>query len=216
MQNLLELEQRLGFPLFAKPIDGARSLGLIKIEGHEELIDLYSENSNLVVQEFLPDDEGEYTSGCIVIEGKCSSIVTLRRDLRDGNTYRTYRNESTSKYDDIIRSIAECLKPDGPVNFQFRILNGKPIVFEINGRFSGTTPIRYLYGINEVDIILNHYLFNIKTVLPKLKNGVVMRAWSDVFVENEELERLADANFLVKPEAKFYPFNLYDQKNEIK
>lgn len=208
LENLLEMEKELGLPLFAKPIDGARSLGLVKINTHEDLLNVHHPESNLVVQQFLPDTEGEFTSGCIVLDGKCKAIVTLRRDLRDGNTYRTYRDENTSKYDAVIAEIAESLNADGPVNFQFRILNGQPVIFEINGRFSGTTPLRYFYGVNEVEIILNHYFFNKETSISELKNGMVMRAWSDVFVENEEMNKFSQEKQLDKPEAKFYNFNL--------
>lgn len=208
MDNLLEIEKNLGLPLFAKPIDGARSLGLVKINTHEDLVNICDPKSNMVVQQFLPDTDGEYTSGCIVLDGKCKAIVTLKRDLRDGNTYRTYRDENTSRYDDIIKEIAETLKADGPVNFQFRILDGKPTIFEINGRFSGTTPLRYFYGVNEVEIILNYYLFQKEMVIPTLRNGIVMRAWSDVFVENEEMEIFGKDKKLENPHAKFYNFNL--------
>lgn len=208
MDNLLEIEKNLGLPLFAKPVDGARSLGLVKINTHEDLVNLCNPESNMVVQQFLPDTEGEYTSGCIVIDGKCKAIVTLKRDLRDGNTYRTYRDDSTSRYDTVIKEIAEKLHADGPVNFQFRILEGKPVIFEINGRFSGTTPLRYFYGVNEVEVILNHYLFQKEIEIPELKNGIVMRAWSDVFVENEEMETFKKEKKLENPNAKFYNFNL--------
>ncbi|MFY1045476.1 ATP-grasp domain-containing protein [Chryseobacterium sp. GP-SGM7] len=208
MESLLELERELGLPLFAKPIDGARSLGLVKINTHEDLMNIYDEKSNLVVQQFLPDTDGEYTSGCIVLDGKCVSIVSLKRDLRDGNTYRTYRDENTSKYDHVISKIAEILKPDGPVNFQYRILNGQPVIFEINGRFSGTTPLRYFYGVNEIEIILNYYLHNKIPANIELKSGVVMRAWSDVFIENKEMEKFNNDQELESPKAQFYNFNL--------
>ena len=35
--------------------------------------------------------------------------------------------------------MAEKLSPFGPVNFQFREVDGRAVVFEINARFSGTT-----------------------------------------------------------------------------
>lgn len=206
--NLNWIENELGFPLFAKPIDGARSLGLITINDHAQLMSVYSATSNLVVQQYLPDDEGEFTSGCIVLDGTCVSIVTLRRDLRDGNTYRTYREADTSKYDHVIKEIAERLDPDGPVNFQFRILNGEPVIFEINGRFSGTTPLRYFYGINEVEIILQHYLFRNTCKVPELRYGMVQRAWSDVFIESRHIEELDKCAIIQTPNVEFFNFNL--------
>jgi carbamoyl-phosphate synthase large subunit len=206
--ELIEIEDLLGFPLFAKPFDGARSLGIRKIENHEELIEIYSPNSNLVVQQFLSEDEGEYTSGCTVIHGKCKAIVTLKRDLRDGNTYRTYRNEETSKYDEFIISIAEKLNPDGPVNFQFRIFNEKPVIFEINGRFSGTTPLRHFYGYNEVEALLNYYLFDKEIKKPELRNGVVMRTWSDLFVDEKDLSDLKEDKKLENITPEYFNFSL--------
>jgi carbamoyl-phosphate synthase large subunit len=208
MDNLKEIETKLGFPLFAKPFDGARSLGIKKIENHEELIEIYSPDSNLVVQQFLSENEGEYTSGCTVVDGKCKAIVTLKRDLRDGNTYRTYRNSETTIYDDQIRLIAEKLNPDGAVNFQFRISNGKPVIFEINGRFSGTTPLRHFYGYNEVEALLKFYLFGEEIKTPDLKNGVVMRTWSDLFVEEKELETLLNEQELENLHPTYFNFSL--------
>lgn len=208
MEQLNDIEEKLGFPLFAKPFDGARSLGIKKIENHEELMEIYDPNSNLVVQQFLTESEGEYTSGCTVINGKCKAIVTLKRDLRDGNTYRTYRNDETSKYDDYIIPIAEKLNPDGPVNFQFRIFNGKPVIFEINGRFSGTTPLRYFYGYNEVEALLKYYLFGEEIKKPTLNNGVVLRTWSDLFIDEKELKELNENKRLQSPNSISYNFKL--------
>lgn len=208
LSKLKEIEEKLGFPLFAKPFDGARSLGIKKIENHDELMEIYDPNSNLVVQQFLSEDEGEYTSGCVVLNGVCKAIVTLKRDLRDGNTYRTYRDSETSKYDKFIIPIAEKLNPDGPVNFQFRIKDDKPVIFEINGRFSGTTPLRHFYGFNEVEKILKHHLYGEEIVSPELKNGVVMRTWSDLFVEESEFDTLNNNNRLESPKGKFHNFSL--------
>jgi carbamoyl-phosphate synthase large subunit len=207
-KKLLEIEQNFGYPLFAKPIDGARSIGIKRIENHEELMELYNPNSKLVVQQFLPEIDGEYTSGCIVLEGKCKAIVTLRRDLRDGNTYRAYIDKETSKYDKYIIPIAEKLNPYGPVNFQFRILNGKPVIFEINGRFSGTTPLRHFFGFNEVEAILKHELLNIEIKKPPLRNGVILRTWSDIFINEKEISKLSTDGFLENPNGIFYNFSL--------
>ncbi len=210
MENLIEIEQRFGFPLFAKPFDGARSLGIKKIEDNEELFEIFDPNSNLVVQQYIPENEGEFTSGCVVIDGKCKAIVTLKRDLRDGNTYRAYIDKETSKYDEFIIPIAEKLNPDGPVNFQFRILDSKPVIFEINGRFSGTSPLRHFFGFNEVEAILKYHFFGIEIEKPILKNGMVMRTWSDMFVDEIEFNNLKNNKILENPKANFFGFSLIE------
>jgi carbamoyl-phosphate synthase large subunit len=207
-EKLNEIEMKFGFPLFAKPFDGARSLGSKIINNHDELMEVYHPNSNMVIQQFLTDHEGEYTSGCLVIEGNCKAIVTMKRDLRDGNTYRAYIDSETSKYDKFIIPIAEKLNPDGPVNFQFRIFDGIPVVFEINGRFSGTTPLRHFFGFNEVEAILKYYLFNSKIQTPILRNGIVLRTWSDIFIDAEDLKNFKNEGLLSNPNAEFYNFTL--------
>ncbi|WP_162126237.1 ATP-grasp domain-containing protein [Flavobacterium phycosphaerae] len=206
--KLAEIEQKLGFPLFAKPFDGARSLGIKKINNHDELMEIYHPDSNLVVQQYLSESDGEYTSGCVVVKGKCKVVVTLKRDLRDGNTYRAYRDTETSKYDSFIIPIAEKLNADGPVNFQFRILNGEPVIFEINGRFSGTTPLRHFFGFNEVEALLKYYLFGEEIKTPELKNGIVLRTWSDLFVEEQEFNTLKNEGKFEDLTPKFYNFSL--------
>ena len=206
--KLLEIEAKLGYPLFAKPFDGARSMGLKKIENHQELMDIYDPNSNLVVQQYLTESEGEYTSGCTVVNGKCVAIVTMKRDLKDGNTYRAYINDETAQYDKLIISIAEKLKPDGPVNFQFRIFDGKPVVFEINGRYSGTTPLRHFFGYNEVEALLKYHLFDEEFKTPELRNGLVMRAWSDLFIDENQFNKFNEEKQLDGLNAEFYNFRL--------
>jgi len=167
---------------------------------------MYDKDSNMVVQQYLPEDPGEFTSGCIVLDGICKSVVTLRRDLRDGNTFRTYRDSQTVIYDDHITKIAEALSPIGPVNFQFRVYQGKPVVFEINCRFSGTTPIRSFYGFNEVEAILNYYKYGKEINPQSLKYGVVLRTMSDIFISHENYNLIKDSDELSSPQCTSYNF----------
>lgn len=193
------------FPYIAKPVDGARSKGIRIIENEQDLQEVCSYPNNLVVQEMIGEQEGEYTAGCMVVDGKCRAIVSLKRDLRDGNTYRAYR-EGDNPYDAIICSIAERLGVEGPANFQYRIKDGQPIVFEINGRFSGTTPLRYMFGFNEVEALLNH-LFGVEEMTqPKLRDGAVFRTWSDIFVEPAQLNELKENRVLEGYKSQYFPF----------
>lgn len=193
------------FPYFAKPVDGARSMGLIKINNRKEFQEVLENPKNLVIQEFLPDLDGEFTTGVIVVKGKCNAIVSLKRDLRDGNTFRTYRDSSTSKYDSYIKEVAEKLNVEGPCNFQYRIKNGKPIIFEINGRYSGTTPLRMIYGFNEVKSYLDYLLKDKEIEQPELKQGMVFRTFSDIFIENGELTNMYEKDSDA-PKSIYYPF----------
>lgn len=203
------LKQRGAYPYFAKPVDGARSKGIRIIESEETINELTSFPNNLVIQEYIPDDEGEFTSGCVVVEGKAVAVVTLKRDLRDGNTYRAYYEKEFSKYDATIKKIAETLGVDGPCNFQFRIRNGEPVIFEINARFSGTTPLRSFFGFNEVEALLNYYLNKKNISEPELIEGEVLRVWSDIFITKEEVQRNATTKDVANPQCTYYPFKKF-------
>lgn len=202
IQQLIELNK---FPYIAKPVDGARSKGLRIVPDKDQLLSLCDFENNLVVQELIGNESDEYTSGCMVLDGKCLSIVTLKRDLRDGNTWRAYR-KGDCQFDALIKEIAEKFGSEGPVNFQFRIRNGHPVIFEINGRFSGTTPIRAIFGFNEVEALLRYYYEGAEISPPVLKDGVLMRTFSDVFVENEVIDHLSENKVLNSPECTYFPF----------
>lgn len=199
-----ELLRTRGFPLIAKPKRGARSVGVVNVNSPEELSHVMG-RTDLVVQEMLPDKEGEYTAGCLVIRQACASTVVLRRDLRDGNTYRAYADTSR-RFDGEISAIAECLDCYGPCNFQFRIKNGRPVVFEINARFSGTTPIRAMFGFNEVLAIVDYLDTGAPIPEVTIKEGAVFRAWSDIYIDSLQLENFRKRGFLSLPECTEYPF----------
>ena len=202
---VINLWKDKGFPLIAKPDRGARSIGFVIINDKVQLDAVLDNPNNLVIQEYLPHDEGEFTSGCLIVNGVCKSIITLKRELKDGNTIRTYRDATTPLYDATIKYIAEQSGIQGPCNFQFRIRNGEPVVFEINARFSGTTPLRCLYGFNEVDALVEHYFYNKSIIQSPLKLGMVLRTFSDMFID--ECPSLTDSNpTSLKSSVTFYHF----------
>ncbi len=200
------LAAECGFPLFAKPRRGARSVGARAVKSAAELEGLLHPDSDLVVQEYLPDGPGEFTAGCVgAVDGTVGGVVVLRRDLRDGNTFRAY-HDGSSRFEARIAEIAQRLGVEGPSNFQFRVRDGEPVIFEINARFSGTTPLRALFGFNEVEAIVENVLAGTPIPRPQLRAGTVLRVWSDVFVPPGQLERFAQAGELSHPEATVMPF----------
>lgn len=199
------LKENKSFPFIAKPVDGARSKGLKIVKNNAQLEELCAYDNNLVVQEMLEETTGEYTTGCLVVGGKCKAVVSMVRELRDGNTWRAYRR-GDSPHDKMIASIAEALSAEGPVNFQYRIRNGEPVIFEINCRFSGTTPLRLMFGFNEVEALLDYYFDGEEIVQPELKEGTLLRTFSDIFIENEVLETFDKEGVTKNFHSKYYPF----------
>lgn len=184
-----ELVKEVGFPLIVKPRIGARSVGVSKVSDLDTLRARIAEVPNAVVQRCVGSAEGEYTSGTLTFDGAVRAVVTMRRDLRDGNTYRAYV-EPRSPFDAMIADIALALGGYGPINFQFRVDQGVPHVFEINGRFSGTTPLRALAGFNEVEAVLRHVVLGESVADVQARPVVVLRYWHDLVLDPSDLDSL--------------------------
>jgi len=182
-----QLVAEVGFPLIVKPRVGARSVGLHKVQNEEELQRVLSHNS--IIQECVATDADEYTAGALVFDDAINTIV-MRRDLRDGNTYRAFV-DTYPALNEQVRALAQVLNPYGPSNFQFRLTpEGKVKVFEINARFSGTTPLRARAGFNEVEMAIRHVLEGQLLVQPAIKPLVILRHWSETVVEPAAVEQI--------------------------
>lgn len=174
--------EKVGFPLVVKPRCGSTSKGVSFVQVKEGLKEaLRAAGPDPLVQEAVGTPESEYTCGAVVLDDECLGTIVMRRELRDGNTYRAYLEPPTG-LESIIQEAALLLKPFGPVNFQLRVGKEGPKIFEINTRFSGTTVIRSLSGFNEVEAVIRWILFGEKTPLSPKKFGVILRYWEEFFV----------------------------------
>lgn len=182
------LVDSVGFPLIVKPRIGARSVGVSLVRDPAELAQARKEHGGLVVQECVGDPDCEYTASTLVFDGEVQASIVMRRDLRDGNTYRAY----TGDYPDLneqVRILGRALQPYGPANFQFRLdKQGVPRVFEINARFSGTTPLRAMVGFNEVEMCVRKLLQGTPIVQPPVRSGVILRHLDEMFVPQERID----------------------------
>lgn len=182
------LVAKLGFPLIVKPRVGARSVGVHVVRNEAELDRALTSVEGAIVQELLATDSDEYTAGAIGFDGTCLATIVMRRDLRDGNTYRAFVDHHP-ELSEVVRAMTEKLDPYGPVNFQFRLDRGRVRVFEINGRFSGTTPLRMRAGFNEVEMVLRHVVLGEPIAQPTIEPMTILRHWSETVVRNDELVR---------------------------
>lgn len=177
------LIDEVGFPLIVKPRIGARSVGVSMVTSAAELHDVVADRDGLVVQECVAGDGDEYTASAIVFDGQPRATIVMRRDLRDGNTYRAFPGPYP-ELNQQVRVLGAALKPFGPANFQFRLdRKGLARVFEINGRFSGTTPLRALVGFNEVEMCLRHILLGEEIAQPEIQEATILRYWSEILVD---------------------------------
>ncbi|WP_331376210.1 ATP-grasp domain-containing protein [Sinorhizobium chiapasense] len=180
------LIEECGFPLVVKPRVGARSIGFSVVRDREQLRRAIAEQPDIVIQKYVGSDASEYTAGTLTFDGKCRATIVMRRDLRDGNTYRAFA-ESFPALSRAMAHAADALGAFGPANFQFRLDEGVPRIFEINARFSGTTAVRIHAGFNEVEMCVRHMLFGEPVVQPDITPVTILRHWSETVVRPGEL-----------------------------
>lgn len=197
---LQQLVQDHGFPLIAKPCAGKSAQGMIDVQTPADLV--YATSlPDYVIQECLGDAHSEYTVGCFNDRnGKVRGAITMRRELLQGTTYRAEAGEFPEVRAEAIR-IAAALRPMGPSNIQIRISrDGRPVCFEINVRFSGTTPIRARMGFNDVEAALRHYVLGEDIPdLPIITQGIALRYWNEMYVDLKAYSALQQTGRLDAP-----------------
>jgi len=198
---------KVEFPLIVKPSVGCRSIGVYKASSKRELEEFTKAPFGLVVQELVGNENTEFTCTVVKVDEEISPVVALKRVLRSGDTYRAepIKSEVIENY---VRDVASKLEIDGSCNFQLRLdSEGVPKIFEINSRFSGTTPFCAQIGFNPVEFYLKkksgiEYSFNIDY------ESVVLRYWAEVVVKKSHLEELK-INRSVEP-VLVPQFNFFD------
>jgi len=179
--------REFGFPLVLKPRKGgSRSQGLHIIPDEEELRYRLGmiDHTNYVAQEYIEGDE--YTCGSITFDGRCMGVMVMRRTLRDGDTHKAFvvRDPVIEAH---VRKVAEILQPFGPCNFQLRLRDGIPYIFEINPRCSGGSCIRALAGFNEPLMTLN-FLEHGTPPSFEIRPLSIFRYWKEMAVETQTME----------------------------
>ncbi|EDZ90851.1 ATP-grasp domain-containing protein [Francisella tularensis] len=194
MQN--EIPDDLEFPVIVKPAVGCRSIGVSIANSREELFVRINNEKDLVVQELIGSDNDEYTCTIVKCGELLSDVLILKRVLRSGDTYRAepVKSDIISNY---VTRVASALKINGSCNFQLRLdANGKPKIFEINCRYSGTTPFCSQLGFNPVEFYLKAklgiaYNYNIDF------SSIVLRYWAEVLVSKEKILELNNSGEII-------------------
>jgi carbamoyl-phosphate synthase large subunit len=178
------------FPCVLKPRrGGARSQHTYVVADKAEfdIARALVDPTNCVIQEFIDGDE--YTCGSITLEGSCRGVIVMRRTLRAGDTYKAFvvRDDGIEEH---VRSVADRLQPFGACNFQLRLKNGTPYIFEINARCSGTTYARALAGFNEPRMIADYVLHGDAPEFD-IREMTILRYWKELAVENDVIHEIS-------------------------
>jgi len=189
--------QGIEYPVIVKPSVGCRSIGVYKVNSLRELQPHLKNTKDVIIQEYVGNKDMEYTCTVVKVNGVFSPVLALKRVLRSGDTYRAepIKSEIIEQY---VLDVATKLDIDGGCNFQLRLdMNGSPKIFEINSRFSGTTPFCSQIGFNPVEFYLKESI-GLESNIKIDYNSVVLRYWSEAVVQKSSLNKLSDCGS-IKP-----------------
>jgi carbamoyl-phosphate synthase large subunit len=193
-----EFIEKFGYPLIVKPRVGHGSNGLFLVKNTEELdvaiINIMKLRGEPVIQEYLPDEDLEYTTGITMNEnGAVLSTISLRRKLKHGQTYKAFVEDVPSVRRSSEKAVL-VIGGRGPVNVQSRIVNDRSKVFEVNPRFSASCPIRAVAGVNEPDIVFRDQVLK-ERIYPRVPEKLVaLRYWNEIYVPQETMEKAMSAS----------------------
>jgi carbamoyl-phosphate synthase large subunit len=209
LDSIADLRRVDFFPAILKPyVNGGGSSHTYLIQDAEELKlfcrYLLKYGLKLMVQEYIGTGEGEYTVGVLSDpQGAVMTTVGIRRFVSFGLSNRMRVRSRSKKGETLIvssgisqgviigdrtilnqcRNIARALLSTGPLNIQCRVVKGKVYTFEINPRFSGTSYMRALAGINEPDLWIRRCLLGealARNLAPR--RGMIIRGLVEKFI----------------------------------
>lgn len=146
-----QFNNAISFPVVLKSRVGSGSKKLFVIENENDY-NYFNSKLNLcdyVIQELLPDNDGEFTCGLFRSNAGYFRSIIFKRELTSG--YSGYGEiVENEKIEKLLKEIAILLDLKGSINVQLRMRNDQPVVFEINPRFSSTVLFRSLFGFDDV------------------------------------------------------------------
>jgi carbamoyl-phosphate synthase large subunit len=173
------LARRHGWPLVLKPSSNTSgSRGLALVQNARELRSAargMGPAREVVVQPYVGSPLQEYTVGVLCDrEGNLIDSIVMRRHLGGlslllerrirGRRFAVSTGQSQGYFvkrpaiQRFCEALALKLRSVGPLNVQLRLAHGRPLVFDLHPRFSGTTALRADAGFNEADLLLRSFL----------------------------------------------------------
>ena len=205
-QDKEKLIQKYNFPLVVKPREGYGSLHFYVVNNMEETeqaINMIQKSGwRAMVQEYLNANYEEFTSGITIDRtGRyVMSSITIRKTPKSGQTYKAV----IDSFDEIRKSAEEVAKKLGArsaVNIQAKFNGNEAKVFEINPRFSATTPMRAIAGINEPDIIFRNTILGEDIRITEYEKMLCLRYWNEIYVRYSAYEKMSNSKQIEENDA---------------
>ena len=179
----------LNFPLIIKPINGAGSQNVFKVDNKKELNFFIDYIENPIIQEYI--DGTEYTIDVLCdLKGNVISIVPRERiEVRAGEVSKGV----TVKNKDIIEKTLELCnklkmyentKPIGPLTIQCIVDSNSNIKFiEVNPRFGGGVPLTFEAGVPYAKYLGKMVEgYNVRPIIGEFKEMIMLRYDEAIYI----------------------------------
>ena len=184
-----ELPPSPAFPLFIKPRSGRGSVGAFPVRNARELDFFLDYVPDPVVQEFLDGPEFTIDVLCDLAGAPLSIVPRERVVIRAGVTDRG-RTTKDERLMQLARDTVRALPFAGPLNIQCRIVDNRPVIFEINPRFSGGIPLTIEAGADFAGMMLQMAAGRrVAPAIGRFRDNLWMTNYeASVFVEHDRVE----------------------------
>lgn len=189
------------YPCVVKPAVGTGGSSNVFLAADPDEAALYvtyllRNGKKALMQEYIPEREGEFTVGVLSLpDARVVGSIALRRTFHNKLSVQSRTATgliSSGSSQGLIdhfpsvqataEAIARKVGSEGPLNIQGRVRDGEFIPFEINPRFSASAYLRALAGFNEVDLYLRYLLGEESIPDPVIRPGYYLRSFSEVYV----------------------------------
>ena len=148
------LPSGLPLPLFIKPRVGRGGIGAYRAQSARDLAFFVEYVAQAVVQEYL--DGPEFTIDVLCdFNGRVVSVVPRERVVIRAGVIDRGRTSNDPALIGLALACAAAIPFAGAINIQCRVVNGQPVVFEINPRFSGGVPLTIAAGADFPRMLLD-------------------------------------------------------------
>ena len=180
-----QYDNQLGFPLILKKRRGSGSQSFFKVNDAEELHFYLKRHNDMIVQEYLPGEDNEYTAA-LFKHGETIHTITFKRTLAPGGFSQQVELVTGGITNEFPGELAGQLDFQGSINVQFRCTDHGCVPFEINPRFSSTVYFRHRFGFKDVLWSLDVYEGKDVAYTPLYTAGIGVKKFSEAFFDMQK------------------------------
>jgi carbamoyl-phosphate synthase large subunit len=186
--DLSELEGRAwSYPYIVKDKRGCGSTSVWIVKEDADLAYVKAKNNGrFIAQEYLAQDDQEFTTG-VFSDGKKTASITFRRHLGFGGLSREVELVQVPYLSRLAEDIALEVGLCGAINIQSRKVGDQYLPFEINPRISSTVFFRFRFGFDDVGWWINALNGADFEYSPRYSSGRAFRYLEDCFVGMQEV-----------------------------